>query len=111
MDPGEDLGTKDPLKIGRMIREWNMDFLSSGPVFAMVWEGYGAIKLVRKMVGSLFPFDSPPGTIRGDYAWDSFETANLNDRAAANIIHASGDKTEAELEQKLWFREDEIYNY
>ena len=112
IDPGEDLGTKDPVKIGKKIRKWNMDYLSSGPVFALLLEGHGAVQLVRKMIGTLFPFDSPPGTIRGDYSHDSFYTANLTGkRSAHNIIHASGSKQEAEFERKLWFKENEIYTY
>ncbi len=111
IDPGEDLGTTNPLKIGRMIRKWNMDYITTGPVFALLLEGYGTVALVRKMIGSLFPFDSPPGTIRGDYASDSFLTANLNKRSAENIIHASGSVEEAEFERKLWFKEEEIYSY
>ena len=112
IDPEEGLGTKNPLKIGRKIRKWNMDYLSSGPVFALLLEGYGAVELVRKMVGNLFPFDSPPGTIRGDFSTDSFITANVERKGSAlNIIHASGDKEEAEFERKLWFKEDEIYSY
>lgn len=112
IDPNEDLGTHDPLKIGKMIRKWNMDYLSSGPVFAMLLEGYGAVGLVRKMVGSLFPFDSAPGTIRGDLALDSFITANVARKGSAfNVIHASGSFHEAEFERKLWFKEKEIYSY
>lgn len=111
IDPNESLGTNDPLKIGRMIRKWNMEFLSSGPVFAFLLEGYGSVAIVRKMLGSLFPFDSQPGTIRGDYALESFVTANLNNRTAENIMHASGSVEEAEFERKLWFKEEEIYSY
>lgn len=111
IDANEDLGTTDPLKIGHMVRKWNMDYITKGPVLAMVLEGYGAVALVRKMLGSLFPFDSQPGTIRGDYATDSFLTANLNKRSAENIIHASGAVDEAEFEKKLWFKEEEIYKY
>jgi len=111
IDPKEDLGTIDPLKIGRMIRKWNIDYISKGPVFALLLEGYGAVALVRKMIGSLFPFDSAPGTIRGDFASDSFLTANLNKRSAQNIIHASGAVDEAEFEAKLWFKRSEIYDY
>lgn len=112
IDPNEDLGTSDPLKIGKMIRKWNMDYLSSGPVFALLLEGYGAVELVRKMAGTLFPFDSAPGTIRGDYALDSFITANIARKGSAlNVIHASGSRQEAEFERKLWFKEDEIYSY
>ena len=111
IDPKEDLGSNDPLKIGKMIRKWNMDYLTTGPVFALLLEGPGAISLVRKMVGVLFPFDSLPGTIRGDYAIDSFETANLSKRSAQNIIHASGNEKEASFERKLWFKKSEIYFY
>ncbi len=110
-DPRESLGTNDPLKIGKIIRRWNMESLSSGPVMAMLLEGPNAVFLVRKMVGSLFPFDSPPGTIRGDFACDSFLSANLNRRSANNIIHASGSEQEARFEKKLWFRRGEIYSY
>jgi nucleoside-diphosphate kinase len=100
------------LKIGRKIRKWNMDYLTKGPVFAVLLEGPGVVKLARKMVGSLFPYDSLPGTIRGDYAMDSFITANVARKGSAlNIIHASGSDEEAEFERKLWFKEEEIYEY
>lgn len=111
LDAGENLGTKDPVKIGKMVREWNMEFLSSGPVFAMVWEGPDAVMIVRKMVGSTFPSEALPGTIRGDYSLDSAYESNLQKRTTRNMVHASGKKEEAEFEIKLWFKEDEIYSY
>lgn len=109
MDAGENLGTKDPVKIGEMVRRWNMEFLSSGPVFAMLWEGPDAVSIVRKMVGHTFPSEALPGTIRGDYALDSAYLSNVEKRTTQNIVHASGNREEAEFERKLWFREDEIY--
>ncbi|KGR81082.1 nucleoside diphosphate kinase, partial [Lysinibacillus boronitolerans JCM 21713 = 10a = NBRC 103108] len=45
-----------------------VDFITSGPVFAMVWEGENVIKLARTMMGATKPEESNPGTIRGDYA-------------------------------------------
>jgi nucleoside-diphosphate kinase len=111
MDPEENLGTKDPVEIGRMVRKWNMEFLSSGPVFAMLLEGPGAVALVRKMVGHTFPAEALPGTIRGDFALDSAFESNLQKRTTQNIVHASGNVEEAEFERKLWFREEEIYSY
>lgn len=111
LDPGETLGTKDPVEVGRMVRKWNMEFLSSGPVFAMLWVGAGAIKLVRKMAGFTFAYDAPPGTIRGDYGMDSAYGSNVEKRAAQNIVHASGNEEEASFERQLWFKEDEIYDY
>lgn len=112
LDADEDLGTSDPLEIGKIIRKWNMDYITKGPVFALLLEGYDSVAIVRKMLGSLFPFDSQPGTIRGDYASDSFITSNhVNKRSAENIMHASGSVEEAEFERKLWFKEEEIYSY
>lgn len=111
MDPKENLGTKDPVKIGRMVREWNMEFLSSGPVFALLLEGPGAVALVRKIVGHTFPAEAIPGTVRGDYALDSAFESNLQRRTTRNIVHASGNVEEAKFEKKLWFKRGEIYSY
>lgn len=111
LDPHESLGTKDPVKIGEMVRSWNMDFLSSGPVFAMLLTGSGAVEIVRKIIGNTFPADAQPGTIRGDYSLDSAYLSNAQKRTTQNIIHASGTRQEADFERKLWFKEDEIYSY
>lgn len=110
-DAEENLGTKDPVEVGKLVRKWNMEFMSSGPVFAMLWEGPGAIPLIRKMAGFTFPADAIPGTIRGDYALDSSYLSNVERRSTQNIIHASGNVEEAEFERKLWFHEEEIYQY
>jgi len=111
LDANENLGTKDPVKIGELVRKWNMEFLSSGPVLAMLLVGPGAIQIVRKIVGHTFPSEALPGTIRGDYALDSAFQSNLAKRSTRNIIHASGNAKEAEWERKLWFKEKEIYAY
>lgn len=111
LDPNETLGSDNPVKIGQLIRRWNMDFLSSGPVFVTLLEGPGVIKLVRKIVGSTFPADAPPGTIRGDYSLESAYLANTQKRTVQNLIHASGSSEEAKFERKLWFKEKEIYKY
>lgn len=111
LDPNENLGTEDPVEIGRMVRNWNMEFLSSGPVLAMLLEGPDAVPIVRKMVGNTFPSDALPGTIRGDFALDSAYLSNMQKRTTRNIIHASGNKEEAEFEKKLWFKQDEIFEY
>jgi nucleoside-diphosphate kinase len=111
MDPGETLGTKDPVKIGQMVRRWNMQFLSSGPVIALLLEGPDAVLIVRKLVGSTFPSDALPGTIRGDFSLDSAYLSNLQKRTTQNVIHASGSKEEAIFEKKLWFKRSEIYSY
>ncbi|CAM5181452.1 Nucleoside diphosphate kinase OS=Ureibacillus acetophenoni OX=614649 GN=ndk PE=3 SV=1 [Ureibacillus acetophenoni] len=70
-----------------------VDFITSGPVFAMVWEGENVIKLARIMMGATKPEDSQPGTIRGDYAVTISE----------NVIHGSDSPASAEREISLWF--------
>ncbi len=111
MDPMEDFGTNDPKEIGLKIQSWLVDFLTSGPVFAFVLEGPHAVEVVRKISGFTLPSKAAPGTIRGDYSFDSSSMANLAKRPIRNLIHASGDAEEAEFEINLWFRDDELYEY
>jgi len=73
-----------------------VDFITSGPVFAMVWEGENVIKLARTMMGATKPEESNPGTIRGDYATT----------VSHNIIHGSDSLASAEREIGLFFGED-----
>lgn len=110
-DPNEVLGTKDPLEIGKMVNRWNMDFLSSGPVVAILLEGPHAIDNVRMVVGATLPVFADPGTIRGDYSLDSPALANERKRAVHNLVHASGNPEEAEYEKQLWFRNEEVHDY
>jgi len=111
LDAHENLGTRDPIKIGKMVRLWNMEFLSSGPVFAILLSGPDAVTIGRKLVGHTFPAEAAPGTIRGDYSYESAYLSNSQKRTTQNLIHASGNKVEAEFERKLWFKEEEIYSY
>ena len=111
LDPKEKLGLADPVEIGRMVRKWNMDFLSSGTVVAILLEGPEAVLIARKLIGHTFPLEAMPGTIRGDFSLDSALQSNIQKRTTQNIIHASGSPEEAAFEKKLWFKEDEIYSY
>ena len=110
-DPKEELGTMDPLEIGRMVNSWNIDLLTSGPVIAILLEGIHAIDNVRMMAGNTLPVFAAPGTIRGDFSIDSPALANTRKRSVRNIVHASGNTEEAKYEEQLWFRESEIYDY
>ncbi len=113
-DPKVDLGTDDPVEIGKIIRGgWLADYLSMGPIVVMVLEGNRAVEVVRKIVGSTTPYSSPPGTIRGgDYSVDSPpDLANLEKRALFNLVHASDSPKEAEREIRFFFREDEFVDY
>lgn len=109
-DPKEELGTMDALEIGRMVNRWNIDFITSGPVVAILLEGLHAIDNVRMAVGNTLPTFAVPGTIRGDYSVDSPALANAKKRAVHNLVHASGNAEEAKYEEQLWFRKDDIHD-
>lgn len=110
-DPVEELGTDDPLKIGESVYRWNTEFLTSGPVVAMVISGIHAIDMVRKIVGKTVPALAEMGTIRGDFSVDSPVSANMGKRAIHNLVHASGDQEEADHEIEHWFSPEEIHDY
>lgn len=110
-DPKKFLGTLDPDEIGKLICKWLVDYLTSGPVVAVVLEGPHAITAVRKIAGYTYPDAAVPGTIRGDYSIDSPDLANLKKRAGVNLMHASGNAEEGEFEINLWFTKSEIYSY
>ncbi len=78
-----------------------VDFISSGPVVAMVWEGEGVISNARKMIGATKPLEAEPGTIRGDLA------VNIG----RNIIHGSDGPDTASFEINLWFNNEEICDW
>ena len=78
-----------------------VDFISSGPVVAMVWEGDGVIASARNLIGSTKPLEADPGTIRGDLA------INIG----RNVIHGSDGLETAAFEIALWFAPSEINDW
>jgi nucleoside-diphosphate kinase len=93
------------------VQKWLVEYLTVNPVVAVVLEGPHAVELVRKLVGHTLPLKAQPGTIRGDFSFDSSALANENKRPIRNLIHASGNKEEAELEIALWFSGSELFDY
>jgi nucleoside-diphosphate kinase len=110
-DPQEEFGDLAPEKIGALVNKWNIDFITAGPVVAILLEGPHAIDNVRAVAGNTIPAFAEPGTIRGDYSADAPTLANVRKRAMRNIIHASGNEEEAKYEEQLWFRKDDIQQY
>lgn len=110
-DPKDVLGTVDEATIGKRVSESLVEFMTSGPVVAMVIEGIQAIEMVRKLCGHTLPFKADVGTIRGDYSVDSPAVANADFRAIHNLIHASETPKEAQNEIDLWFGKDDIPSY
>lgn len=78
-----------------------IEFITSGPVFAMAWEADNAIQLARTVIGKTNILDAEPGTIRGDYA------VHTN----RNIIHGSDSPESANREISNFFRDDEVISY
>lgn len=96
-------GVHSRVEIGRLIHGWLIEFMLSGPVYGVVYEGANVILVVRKHLGNTVPFEAVPGTIRGDYGTDDVLSANGQGRSVHNLVHASGDPEEAAKEIGLWF--------
>lgn len=75
-----------------------VDFITSGPIVAMVVQGEKAVKVVRSMMGTTNPVEAAPGTVRGDFALSM----------AQNIIHGSDSDTSAAREIQIYFSADEL---
>lgn len=101
----------DPEKAGEQVLTHLKNYLTSGPVVAMVWQGMNAVRIIRKITGGTEPLTSDVGTIRGDLTIDSYQIADIDQRAVRNLIHASGSVEEAEKEIALWFKPEELINY
>jgi len=78
-----------------------VDFITSAPVVAMVWEGPGAVAAVRTMMGATNPADATPGTIRGDHALS----------IGQNVVHGSDSVGRAAEEVELFFSDDELVEW
>ena len=78
-----------------------LSYMMMGPVCQMVWEGANVVLTGRKMLGATKPFDSNPGTIRGDFAID----------VGRNICHGSDSVESANHEIGLWFKPEELFSW
>jgi nucleoside-diphosphate kinase len=78
-----------------------VEFITSGPVVAMVWEGEGVIAAARKIIGATNPLNAEPGTIRGDFGVN----------VGRNLIHGSDALETAQQEINLWFKEEELVSW
>ncbi|XP_018414617.1 PREDICTED: nucleoside diphosphate kinase A1 [Nanorana parkeri] len=78
-----------------------VEYMNSGPVVAMVWQGLNVVKTGRVMLGETNPADSKPGTIRGDFCI----------QVGRNICHGSDSVESAKKEIALWFKDEELVEY
>ena len=110
-DPIKELGSDNALEIGKQVRGWLLDYMTSSPLVQMVVEGVHAVDMIRKLVGPTMPSAAEMGTVRGDYSVDSAAAANRDKRAVHNLIHASETAEEATHEISHWFKAGEISTY
>ncbi|XP_009778027.1 nucleoside diphosphate kinase 2, chloroplastic-like [Nicotiana tabacum] len=75
-----------------------IDYITSGPVVCMAWEGIGVVASARKLIGATNPLNAEPGTIRGDLAVQT----------GRNVVHGSDSPDNGKREIALWFREGEL---
>ncbi len=78
-----------------------VQFITSGPLVAMVWEGDGVVAAARKMIGATNPLQAEPGTIRGDFGVS----------IGRNLIHGSDAIETAQREIGLWFTAEELVSW
>jgi nucleoside-diphosphate kinase len=78
-----------------------VEYITSGPVVAMVWEGKDAIQTVRTTMGATNPSTAVPGTIRGDLAVE----------IGRNLVHGSDSPENAVREVSLFFSREELVDW
>jgi len=106
-----DHGTNNPEIIGRRVYDSLIEYLISGPMVIMVWEGHLAVSQARALAGATAPAGALPGTIRGDLSFDSqVLTSAQGRRSLRNVVHVSGAVDEALQEISLWFGTEAEFN-
>jgi len=78
-----------------------VEFITSAPVIAMVWEGENVVSAARNLIGATNPTTADPGSIRGDFGVS----------IGRNLIHGSDAIETAQTEVALWFKEEELTNW
>ncbi|KAK9534871.1 hypothetical protein VZT92_007290 [Zoarces viviparus] len=78
-----------------------LDYMTSGPVVVMVWEGHKVVQTTRTMVGHTNPAEAQAGTVRGDFSF----------HVSRNVVHASDSPEGAQREIQLWFQRKELLNW
>ncbi len=86
---------------GKPFYEGLIQYITSAPVMAMVWEGPNAIAAVRQTMGATRPTEAAPGSIRHDFALE----------VGRNLTHASDSVENGEKEVMLWFKPDELVSW
>ncbi len=86
---------------GKPFFEDLINYITSAPIVAIVFEGERAVEVIRKIMGATDPAKAEPGTIRKDFGLD----------IQRNVVHGSDSIETAKKEIELFFAGDEIFNY
>ena len=86
---------------GKPFYEGLINYITSAPVMAMVWEGPDAIAAVRQTMGATRPTEAAPGSVRHDFGLE----------VGRNLTHASDSPENGEAEVKLWFKPEELVSW
>ena len=86
---------------GKPFYEGLIQYITSAPVMAMVWEGPNAVAAVRQTMGATRPTEAAPGSVRHDFGLE----------VGRNLTHASDSPENGEKEVKLWFNEGELVSW
>jgi len=87
--------------VGKPFYPGLVEYITSGPVVAMVVEGKNAVKGMRTLMGATNPLEALPGTIRGDFGLDM----------GRNVIHGADSVESAKREIAIYFKEEELLQY
>ncbi len=86
---------------GKPFYEGLIQYITSAPVMAMVWEGPNAVAAIRQTMGATRPTEAAPGSLRHDFALE----------VGRNLTHASDEPANAEKEVALWFKKEELVDW
>lgn len=86
---------------GKPFYDGLIQYITSSPVMAMVWEGPKAVAAVRQTMGATRPTEAAPGTLRHDFALE----------VGRNLTHASDSPENGEIESALWFKAEELVSW
>jgi len=101
-DVGQDLAEKHyAVHKGKPFYDGLIDYITSAPVMAMVWQGPDAIKAVRQTMGATRPTEAAPGSIRHDFGLE----------VGRNLTHASDSPENAAAEISLWFNPEDLVEW
>lgn len=86
---------------GKPFYEGLIQYITSSPVMAMVWEGPEAIAAIRQTMGATKPLEATPGSVRHDFGLE----------VGRNLTHASDSVENGEIEVALWFKPEELVSW